>query len=67
MNDLLARAIAAHGGPDRWNKFNGRLFNFAVPKDVMFYTILLAAILFSSGVTIPIASAQTWGSRFCIE
>ena len=22
MNDLLARAVAAHGGLDRWNKFN---------------------------------------------
>jgi hypothetical protein len=22
MNDLLAQAIAAHGGLDRWNKFN---------------------------------------------
>jgi hypothetical protein len=21
MNDLLARAVAAHGGLDRWNKF----------------------------------------------
>jgi hypothetical protein len=67
MNGLLAGAVAAHGGLDRWNKFNGRLFNFAVLKDVMFYTILLQAILLSSGVAIPIASAQTWGSRICIE
>ena len=46
MNGLLAGAVAAHGGLDRWNKFNGRLFNFAVLKDVMFYTILEAILLF---------------------
>jgi hypothetical protein len=37
MNDLLARAIAAHGGLDRWNKFNGTLFNFDVLKDARCY------------------------------
>jgi hypothetical protein len=31
------------------------------------YPMLLVAILFSSGVAIPIASAQIWGSRICIE
>jgi hypothetical protein len=29
--------------------------------------MLLVAILLSSGVAIPITSAQTWGSRICIE
>jgi hypothetical protein len=41
-----------------------RLFNFDVLKD---YPMLLVAILLSSGVAIPIASTQTWGSRICIE
>jgi hypothetical protein len=45
----------------------GRLFNFDVLKDVMFYPMLLVTILLSSGVAIPIASAQTWESRICIE
>ena len=67
MNGLLAGAIAAHGGLDRWNKFNGRLFNFDVIKDVRFYPMLLVVILLSSGVAIPVASAQTWGPRICIE
>ena len=67
MNDLLARAIAAHGGLDRWNKFNGTLFNFDVLKDARCYPMLLVVILLSSGVAIPVASAQTWGSRICIE
>ena len=44
-----------------------RLFNFDVLINVMFYPMLLVTILLSSGVAIPIASAQTWESRICIE
>jgi hypothetical protein len=39
--------------------FAKRLFNFDALKDVMFYPMLLVTILLSSGVAIPIASAQT--------